>query len=338
MSNIEYTNLIDQPLVSVIVPVYNVEKYIGKCIDSLKKQTYKNFEVIIVDDGSLDTSISIAKEMIGNDQRFKFFTKTNGGLSSARNFGVTFSVGPIISFLDSDDYFDKEFLTIMVNRMLADGSDVVICSMNLVDETYEIIEKRGPTDNSVIPGVSAFENNILMKTISSGAQNKIYKRSLIVDFPYPEGLFYEDRATTYKMFLSSERVSLVSSPLFYYLQREGSIMNGVSDKKINDRFIVHASIEDYLSLKKIREKYFVQLCVCYLLNVVFSGAYQIAKFSIRFDDDVKLHRKQINYKYFNCKSLFLLFRQNPRKFIAILVYIISPAAFRNVVLKMGRSV
>lgn len=319
---------IKQPLVSVIVPVFNVEKYISKCIDSLLKQTYLNFEAIIVDDGSQDSSMSIAKEITVGDSRFKFVAKINGGLSSARNYGVKFSSGDLISFLDSDDYFHETFLESMVKRIVSDASDVVVCSMYLVDESCRIIERRGNSSDKVITGIEAFEDNLLMRSISSGAQNKVYKRDLVAKYPYPDGLFYEDRATTYKMFLASKKVSLISDPLFFYVQRKGSIMNGISDKKIFDRFVVHESIEAFLSDEGMLNEYFAQLSVCYLLNVVFSGAYQIAKFSSDYAHDVKKHKSKIKSKYFTVKSLSLLFMQHWKKCFAVILYMISPVIFK----------
>src|SRR5690554_5663219 len=119
-------------LVSVIVPVYNVEDFIESCIQSLLNQTYKNFEALIVDDGSPDDSIKLAKSVVGDDARFIFFEKENGGQGTARNLAIDHAKGEYIAFLDSDDYYDKEYLDLMIDQLEIEGADVCLCNINYV--------------------------------------------------------------------------------------------------------------------------------------------------------------------------------------------------------------
>ncbi|MGD1455134.1 glycosyltransferase family 2 protein [Vibrio harveyi] len=319
------------PLISVIVPVYNVEKYIEKCILSLVEQTYENYEVIIVDDGSLDCSIALAKAVIQSDKRFKIVTQKNGGLSSARNFGVKQSKGYYISFLDSDDYFSPDFLQKMVFNLTNNDADIVVCSMYLVDESYNVLEKRGPNKSSVITGEEAFLDNLFTKSITSGAQNKLYRRSLVLKYPYPLGLYYEDRATTYKMFLDSKRVYLSPEPLFFYLQRTGSIMKSLSKKSIDDRFTVFESIEKELLTRNLFKKYSNHYKASFLLNVVLAGSFQIAKFSSNYSEDITYLFSKVHCKPLTIRSLSIFAINQPKKFIALCLLLLSKSKFKRIV-------
>ncbi|EGR2045974.1 glycosyltransferase family 2 protein [Vibrio parahaemolyticus] len=318
-----------EPLISVIVPVYNVEKYIIKCLNSLVNQTYSNFEVIVVDDESPDDSIKIAKAAFSEDSRFIFVSKSNGGLSCARNFGVKYSKGEYISFLDSDDYFDETFLEVMINTLMDNNADISVCAMSLVDECYDELEVRGPRENEVITGFEAFRNNLLMHTIASGAQNKLYKREHIINYPYPLGLYYEDRATTYKMFLDSSKVCLINKPLFYYLQREGSIMKGLSEKSVTDRFIVHDSIVSELEKRSLLKDNLNYLNVCYILNVIVAGSHQIAIYSKNYKKDISNLFGRIDFNVLTISSLSLMYKYHKKKFFALIVLLVSKRLFKT---------
>src|SRR5690625_1981300 len=121
-------------MVTVIVPVYNVEKYIKKCLLSIQDQTYKNFECIIVNDGTQDRSMDIARKTVGKDPRFIFYNKNNGGLSSARNFGLKYARGEYIAFVDSDDYVDKNFLKLPLEKILEEKADICLFGINYIGE------------------------------------------------------------------------------------------------------------------------------------------------------------------------------------------------------------
>ncbi len=297
------------------------------------EQTYKNFEAIIVDDGSPDRSIDIAKEITAQDDRFRFVKKKNGGLSCARNYGVAKSRGEYISFLDSDDYFSPNFLEVMFNSIQNSGAEISVCQMHLVDESENIIETRGPKSDRVISGLEAFELNLMMTEISSGAQNKLYLRELVEKHPYPVGLLYEDRATTYKMFLDSSKVSLLTKPLFFYLQREGSIMKGISTRSISDRFTVHQSIESELKSRELLTTYRTRLNVCYILNVLIAGSYQIAKYSSDYKQDIEQIFSKFDFSSLSLSSLSLLAKYHKKKFIALILLLSSKKIFKKFCLR-----
>lgn len=213
--------------VSVIVPVYNVEKYLSKCLSSLEAQSYKDFEVIIINDGSPDQSQDIIDVFVEKNHNFRTYKIENRGLGGARNFGLSKSQADFVSFLDSDDYLSPYFLEKMMTKLEEDDSDIVVCN------TYDVNEKNG----ELSPYACTFKNNptslmqektILFNRVS--AWGKVYKRSLFVehDFAYVAREWYEDMRLTPKLYLQAEKISYVNEYLIYYLIREGSIMNNAN--------------------------------------------------------------------------------------------------------------
>lgn len=321
------------PKISVIVPVYNVENYIKRSIQSLLDQTYTNFEALIVDDGSKDRSIDIAKKLVKDDERFLFFIKENGGLSDARNFGLGKASGKYISFLDSDDYFDRFFFEKMIYKLINDNSDVCICDIDLVKEDGSFISSRKTFYDKKISGVDAFIDNLQTISIVSMAQNKLYKKELFKEIRYPKGLYYEDRATTYKLFLKSNSVSFINQSLFFYVQRKGSIMNGLNQKKIDDRFIVIDSIKKYLQENNIYKTYDREFKNCYLLNVPLAGASMIAMYSNDYKVEIKNFLNKTDNKIYSLKNIILLGKIHKLKALALLLLKLQPILFKKLLVK-----
>ena len=224
--------------VSIVVPVYNVEKYIEKCIDSIVKQTYNNLELIIVNDGSKDNSEQIILKKAKEDKRIKYIKKQNGGLSSARNVGIKAATGKYICFIDSDDWIDKKYVEVLVNTAEKNNSDMVICNIrNIYDdgtikENTEQIEK-----NEKISSHDALKLLFLGKNYRCHAVNKFCKLSLFKEnnIVFPEGKVYEDVFTTYKLILKSKTISLRKEFLYFYLRnRAGSILSSsFNEKRLN---------------------------------------------------------------------------------------------------------
>ena len=264
-------------LVSIIIPVYAVEKYISKCLISVKNQTYRYFECIVVDDGSPDNSTLIGKNAVSNDSRFKFFYKENGGLSDARNFGLDRAKGEYVCFLDSDDYYNSDFIEKMLKSANENNSDIVVCNTNFVSESGEIIKKHSNRYSSYISGYAAFNDLMISKNLLCIVPDKMFRRVLFENVRFPVGVYYEDRATTHKLFLISEKISFVSNFLFNYCQRLGSITNSLNNKHIKDRIVVMELIECFLKKEKIFQDHQEIFVICYLLNVYLAGGAMIAK-------------------------------------------------------------
>lgn len=319
--------------ISVIVPVYNVEDFIKKSICSLKEQTFTDFEVIIVDDGATDNSINIAQENTKNDPRFIYVSKINGGLSDARNFGINLAKGEYLAFLDSDDYYSPFFLEKMYNKIIEDNADICICDIELVKENYESIKVIKNKYIKPISGLIAFKDNLSNISISSGAQNKLFKKDLFSDERFPKGLYYEDRATTYKLFLKSKKITFLNEALFYYLQRNGSIMNGLSNKKLDDRFIVLDSIKQYLQKEGIFIDNIKGYICCYLLNVILSGSAQIAMYSTDYNKEIGIYLSRIDKKMFTIRNILSLRKEHFKKMIALLILKYNKKIFRYITMR-----
>ena len=216
-----------EPLISVIIPVYNVEKYIYKCVESIKNQTYKNLEIILVDDGSPDNCPQICDELSKSDSRIKVIHKKNGGLSDARNTGIKKSSGEYIFFADSDDYVEITIIEKLYNALKASQADMSICGYRLVDESgnelskHNKFESREFTKSEVLQAMADRTYNWILGV----AWNKLYKRSLFNNISYPKGKLHEDDYVSHELYNLCEKVCVINENLYNYVQRNGSIIN-----------------------------------------------------------------------------------------------------------------
>lgn len=242
--------------ISIIVPVYNVEKYLSKCIDSILNQTFINFELILVNDGSSDKSPVICEEYKKLDDRIKVIHKSNGGLSSARNIGIKQSKGNFIAFIDSDDYIHPQMFEILYNNMKINDSDLVLCDYKKVYENESDKYKNYDVENiksnnyTNIEALSRLQGNKGITYVV--AWNKLYKRRLFNDLKYKEGKIHEDEFIIHEILYKCNLVSYVSMELYYYLQRSDSITT--SKFNISRLDGLDACIERILFYKHINEK------------------------------------------------------------------------------------
>ena len=204
-----------KPLVSVIIPVYNVAKYIRECLESVLNQSYENLEVIVVDDGSADGSGEICDEIAAADARVKVFHKKNGGPgpSSARNFGLKKAKGEFLTFVDSDDVVRKGYVERMA-RVMKDN-DIVICGYNDIVPEDRIMSGKTATEKLLVK-----QDNL--EVVVWG---KLYRREVFEGIMYPDGEKYEDSLTAYKVLNNARSVVYISESLYKYRKREGSIMS-----------------------------------------------------------------------------------------------------------------
>ena len=215
--------------VSVIVPVYNVEPYIRKCLETLTKQTLTGIEILIIDDGSTDRSVDIVKEFIQTNNNIKYYKKENGGLADARNYGLLYATGEYIAFLDADDYIQKDMYKLMYERAKELDSDIVECDFYW----------KYPKKYKIDVGEKYFEKKEALEKARVVVWNKLYKRKLIIDskITFPKGLQYEDVEFFYKLVPHIDRISFVKQPMLYYIQRKNSLIS-THNKKVGDIFTV----------------------------------------------------------------------------------------------------
>ena len=221
-------------LISVIVPIFKVEKYLARCVESLINQTYKNIEIILVNDGSPDHCPKMCDDYALKDNRIKVVHKKNGGLSDARNAGMAVVTGELISFIDSDDYISADFFEVMYKAMTSEKSDIVECS---VVKFYEDNHFDDYSDNEEILSYSTVEAMsalISEKTFHQHVWNKLYKKELVKNVPYVVGKLNEDEFWTYQIFGKAKKVTKINKTMYYYFQRSDSIMgNGYNLRRLD---------------------------------------------------------------------------------------------------------
>ena len=217
-------------LISIIVPVYNVEKYIVRCIDSIIGQTYKNLQIILVNDGSPDGSPAICDEYARRDSRIEVIHKQNGGLSDARNAGIECAKGEYIAFVDSDDYVHQLYIENMYNCIKHDNSDMCVCDFHFVnegEEAFDLTLKKPERSAFHLEGLYPAET--AMKNIFNSylvvAWNKLYRRDIFDNIKFPVGRIHEDEFVLHRIFAACSSVSILPERLYYYLQRSESITN-----------------------------------------------------------------------------------------------------------------
>lgn len=238
------------PLVSIIVPIYKVEPYLRRCLDSIVNQTYTNLEIILVDDGSPDGCPQICDEYAAKDKRIVVIHKENGGLSDARNAGLDICKGEYIFFIDSDDWIKTDTIEFLYKITQDKKSDIVIGDYITTTETG--YHQKQSTSKHIIE-MSLFN---LLKCHQPGhplftqvvaAWNKLIKRDIAKKWSFPKGAICEDHYTTYKYFFSASKVILTNKKTYYYRTREGSIVNNLAKDPIRDNYIQFEYLRERIS-------------------------------------------------------------------------------------------
>lgn len=220
--------------VSVIIPVYNVEKYLPRCFQSVEKQTYENLEIILVDDGSKDNCGKLCDKYSKKDKRVRVIHTENEGLSSARNKGMEISTGDAIFFLDSDDYISKECIEKMVSLIKDNDADISIIQMKYISEAMnEEVVNNGSEEVKVMDSENAIEESLYQRLYTCCAPAKLYKRSAIGDIRFPIGRISEDLATCHLLLDRAQKIVYSNYFGYYYRQHESSIMHVFNPRRLD---------------------------------------------------------------------------------------------------------
>ena len=228
-------------LISIIVPIYNVESYLRMCLDSIEHQTYSNIEVLLINDGSPDSSGEICQEYVARDSRFRYFEKENGGLSDARNYGIERSNGKYLTFIDSDDWVEPTYIDDMYQAALKNDSEIVVSNYTQFDvkENHYLVHVWDDYYEETYEGKELINKLPLLErpdyafTTSWGI---LFSRSLFDNIQFPKGKLIEDGRTNYKLFAKSSRSTYINKSLYIYrIGREGSIINTVTEKLLIDK-------------------------------------------------------------------------------------------------------
>jgi len=231
-------------LVSVIVPIYNVEDFLKDCVDSIINQTYTNLEVILVDDGSVDNSGNICDSYVLKDKRVKVIHKVNGGLSDARNAGLDICNGDYIAFVDGDDIVSNKFIEFMFTTMKQEDVDIVSLSdeggfWDDKTDPKSVLDENPNYETKLLTPVQALYNMDYM-IIPTGIPYRLYKRSLFEKIRFPKGYLYEDVATSYKIIMLADSIAVISAKLYCYRLRFTSIIR----REFNEDKLIIIEISD----------------------------------------------------------------------------------------------
>ena len=210
-------------IVSVIVPIYKVEEYLERCVDSILKQTYQNIEIILVDDGSPDKCGLICDEYSFKDHRIKVLHKVNGGLSDARNAGIDVASGQYITFIDSDDYVADNYVEELIRAIQGTQSDMSMVAAQVVSESSPCLLNGNKGNITCISSNEAIIRSLHL-SLRQSAWGKLYKTEVFSDIRFPKGMLYEDLAITYQVFDKIEKMAISDAKLYKYVIRPGSIM------------------------------------------------------------------------------------------------------------------
>lgn len=215
--------------ISIIVPIYNVEKYLKQCIDSIIAQTYTNIEIILVDDGSPDNSGNICDEYAKKDCRIKVIHKQNGGLSDARNAGIKVASGELIGFVDSDDYIANDMYELLYNNLKKENAQISCCNRYICYKNKNTIYGIN-NFYEVMDSMRAIELMCTYGYIGFSAYTKLYKKELFDNIKFPKGKVCEDMFIMYKLFDLANVIVYDANPKYYYIQRKGSISRNKKNK------------------------------------------------------------------------------------------------------------
>lgn len=314
----------ERELISVVVPIYKVEDYLPKCVESICNQTYRNLEIILVDDGSPDCCGEICEKYAKEDTRIKVIHKKNGGLSDARNAGIEIATGSYIGFVDSDDYIHPQMYEILYNGIKKNNAQIAICQYQNVKEreVTSFHDKKNIKWVTIANEQDKFryalgESTMVCFTV---AWNKLYKADLFNEIRYPFGKIHEDEFTTYKIIDLADRIVYTEEILYCYVHRQGSIMSKGFDKRSLDRLYAY---QERLALYRQSNRYQWYEKVLFLYRIYLLQWTKLLRKNREKIDWLKPHKKYFNQQVY--KNVWRL--PIGKKKIGYLYYALFPRTY-----------
>lgn len=279
----------DVPAISLIIPVYNVEKYLVKALESVENQTFKNFETIIVDDGSTDNSVEIAEKFCRKNKNFILIKQENQGPAAARNTALSLCKGDYIGFMDSDDYLEPQYLELLYNAAVENDADISCCNFNFY---YPEKDLKIYMPFTSIPGVYSKTKALKKLILDIGTHyfmwNKLAKRELFFENNFKfDKMYFEDIAASPKLFYYANKIVILGKALYNYTSRDTSILHSIDIKKISDYIKSLGAIRNFLENKKAYKDYRKHLWI-YAQKLKLVSYYYI----------LMLHAKAMNFSEF----------------------------------------
>lgn len=310
-------------LISIIVPVYNVERFLDRCIKSLTSQTYQNIEIILVDDGSTDNCPQICDDFAKKDKRIRAIHKANGGLSSARNVGIDAAKGEYISFVDSDDYIAADMIERAYRAIAGQNADLCIFGIKWIYESGAAYDKvlASPICDEILT-----KNQALDKLCGSDyfyyvtSVNKLYKRTIFDNIRFPEGKQHEDEFTVHHIFDSCSKIVSIKDDLYFYVQRDNSIMHSYFSVKRIDGVYAFLDRCNYAKRKKLKELKFQSYCQAYSLAMSCLRYCDFYKNKKKLKKMVRDVVKADLFNLRNIKLLALYFKKKARTSLSLMKF------------------
>ncbi|WP_290139662.1 glycosyltransferase family 2 protein [uncultured Dubosiella sp.] len=302
-------------LVSIVVPIYNVEKYLSKCIDSLIDQTYKNLEIILVNDGSTDQSGDIAQQYAKQDSRIRYTVQENQGQGSARNHGIEQAMGKYISFVDSDDTIDLKMIELMMKKMESEDCDIVFCDYERKDACGNTLERYfNPLDSNCIYEPDQQKKVLLVDPVP---WNKLFRKSLFqrTNIRFPSRVWYEDLRTIPKLIANAKKIGFIDKPLYFYLQRQGSTMSSKNLSKQEESLQAINDLIHYFKANHLYKTYEKELEFLCIAHVYVFGINRVARIPHSRAMIQKFKEYTVeNFPDFHSNPYFSLFTPKEKKF------------------------
>lgn len=287
-------------LISIIVPIYKVEEYLDRCVESIVNQTYENLEIILVDDGSPDRCGSMCDEWAEKDSRIKVIHKKNGGLSDARNAGLDIAAGAYIAFVDSDDWIHSNYIKILYTSLIENNADVSACDIDIVDDNSDITIINEQLTTKVFDNLSAMQSLVQGAEFASNVWNKLYSVELLKNERFIVGKYHEDEFFSYRIISKINTAVFNNAKLYYYYQRSGSIMNSFSIKHLD-------MLEAYIERINFLEKNYSELALTDKKNFYISLVNNCCNaLKYKNNDAVKLIKEHLRVVNISSSEIFSL--------------------------------
>ena len=302
-------------LISIIIPVYNVENYVERCLESVLNQTYTNLEIIIIDDGSTDKSSKICEKYKKKDKRIKLSKISNKGTSYARNYAIKKAKGKYINFIDSDDYIESNMIEILYNNLKKEKADISCCSFYEVFKD-EIKPKNQDINYYVMNNREAIKKTFLDRGLDVYTWNKLYDKKLFKNIEFPLGKKSQDRFIMYEIFDNAKKIVYESRCLYYYIQRDNSAANSL--KNVNTDSIeaclnAVSYLRKYRDIRPLAVKEYLQTRLrVYKKIIYFKG-----------QDDIKI-RKDLKREFKNYSNI----KYTPKEKIELFLFKYMPNTYR----------
>ena len=287
--------------VSVIIPVYNVEPYLDKCLNTLVNQTLKKIEIIIVNDGSKDNSEKIIEKYLKKyPEKIKYIKKANGGLSSARNEGLKYASGEYIGFVDSDDYVSLNTFNLMYKKAKEKNFDLVVCNLNYVYESKTKMVSAGLDKD--LENEDEVKKNIVF--LYPAVWNKLYKKEILDSLKFKEGIWYEDVEFNFRVYPRVKSIGYVDKPLIQYVQRESSISKTI-DKRLFNYIDNFNGLIRYYQDNNLYNKYYFELEYSYVRYLYATFIKQLS-----YTNDKELFKEGVKEAIKNVQEHFPNYKKN----------------------------